>query len=48
MIRSFENWTSKCLESQMFGVQVFGIQMVTVFRVRAPNGVMGRPYTLGS
>ena len=35
MIRSFENGTKKCLKSQMFGFQVFGIQMITVFIDRA-------------
>ena len=30
MIRPLENWTKKCLKSQMFGFQVFSFQMVTV------------------
>ena len=30
VIRPFENWTKKCLKRQMFGFQVFSIQMVNV------------------
>ena len=30
VIGPFENRTKKCLKSQMFGFQVFGIQMVTI------------------
>ena len=33
MIRPFENQTKKCLKSQMFGFQVFSIQMVTVIQL---------------
>ena len=32
MIRLFGNRTKKGLKSQMFGYQVFGIQMVTVYK----------------
>ena len=31
VIRPFTNQTKKCPENQMFGFQVFSIQMVTVF-----------------
>ena len=30
LIAPFVNWTQRCLISQMLGVQVLGIQMVTV------------------
>ena len=34
MIGAFEKWTKKCLKSQMFGFQVLGIQIVTVFWIK--------------
>ena len=34
-IRPFENQTKKCPESHMFGLEVFGIQMVTVCQMPA-------------